>query len=371
MIAATNISLEALELVFVPQAMIRQLILAVVLQSGAIASHTLLRALNQILTQHFSSRARVTRQLLLRQKYEADSFDEWVSLANQIDAIQGNDEWRCDPDCALYESDRITARIDEFVHLMRRSDVFDLMFTLRGGISRARYGLLHEGLFSKAMGGTKTLVETYQGMVCAALDFVCDEDVLPGEDPIPTDARLAFFNETRHSYGRTAFLFSGGAALGFYHMGVAKVLLENGLMPRVISGASAGSICAAMIATRTDKECLEDLFNVRGTHAIGHSGTISLDFFRPFGYIDKRKNHLVEYDRDNSHSHSHIRAGLPFVKEAEDINMVLHNTAGPFQDFKRMWQGFAPQGLRFVTSNIYDFLSGHRRAKDLLMSGKF
>ena len=45
--------------------------------------------------------------------------------------------------------------MDEFVHLMRRRDVFELMFILRGGIARNKFGLLHEGLFSKALAGTK------------------------------------------------------------------------------------------------------------------------------------------------------------------------------------------------------------------------
>lgn len=45
-------------------------------------------------------------------------------------------------------------------------------------------------------------------------------------------------------------LLSGGAALGFYHAGVVKALVENKLMPRVIGGASAGSILCAMIGTR-------------------------------------------------------------------------------------------------------------------------
>jgi len=335
---------ESIEFVFVPQALTKQLVLAIVLQTGAITGQQIRRILLHIIS-HLSSKARMARQLLAQQSRAATQ-QEWTALANQIDAIQGNDAWRADPSCALYESDRISARIDEFVHLMRRSDIFDLMFTLRGGISRARFGLLHEGLFSKAMAGTKTLVETYHSMVCASLDFVCDNPVPSGEQPIPTDARLAFFNETRHSYGRTAFLLSGGAALGFYHMGVAKALLMNGLLPRVISGASAGSICCAMIATRTDKECLEDLFNVRGTHAPGHSGTLALDFFRPVGYgneVAKRKNQT-------------------------DVVNMMHNTAGALQDRKRLWQGIAPQGLRAFTSYVYDILVGHRRAKDLLMN---
>jgi hypothetical protein len=96
---------------------------------------------------------------------------------------------------------------------MRRRDIFELMFVLRGGIARNKFGLLHEGLFSKALAGTKVLVETYHNVVCAALDFVCDAPITEGESfPIPPEARLAFFNETRHAYGRTGLLLSGGAA---------------------------------------------------------------------------------------------------------------------------------------------------------------
>ena len=76
-----------------------------------------------------------------------------MDLAERIDNIQGNDVWRSDPNCQLYERERISARIDEFVHLMRRRDIFELMFVLRGGIGRNKFGLLHEGLFSKAMAG--------------------------------------------------------------------------------------------------------------------------------------------------------------------------------------------------------------------------
>ena len=85
--------------------------------------------------------------------------------------------------CPLYESDRISSRIDNFVHLMRRRDVFDLMYTLRGGIARNKFGLLHEGLFSRALAGTKVLVETYHNIICTSLEFVCDTVASPGDDP--------------------------------------------------------------------------------------------------------------------------------------------------------------------------------------------
>lgn len=91
---------------------------------------------------------------------------------------------------------------------------------------------------------------------------------------------MAFFNETRHAYGRTALLLSGGAFLGYYHVGVVQELFRAGLLPRVISGASAGSLITAIIGydgdisrtewfdiltsyrTRTDEE-LEDLHQAK------------------------------------------------------------------------------------------------------------
>ena len=182
-------------------------------------------------------------------------------------------------------------------------------------------------------------------MVCAALDFVCDAPVGVGEAPIPSDARLAFFNETRHAYGRTALLLSGGAALGFYHVGVVKTLMSNRLMPRVLGGSSAGSIVCAMIGTRTDEECDRDLFNVRGTDAPGHSGKLAINFFRPLGGEDGK-------------------AG----PKRSDISEVYHNTAGFMQDAKRTWQIFIPIGLRKLSSSVYDILTGNRRPQDLLMN---
>ena len=38
------------------------------------------------------------------------------------------------------------------------------------------------------------------------------------EAGIPTEEKLAFFKETRHAYGRTALLLSGGGGLGSFHI---------------------------------------------------------------------------------------------------------------------------------------------------------
>lgn len=340
-----------IEFVFVPKAIARQVALAILLETGVVTVNQVLAIVHKIYS-NFSSRSRLIAQLEKQQK-EATSQDEWMDLAEQIDNIQGNDVWRTEPTCPLYESDRISSRIDELVHLMRRRDVFDLMFTLRGGIARNKFGLLHEGLFSKALAGTKVLVETYHNIVCTSLEFVCDNVPLPDDESIPTEAKLAFFNETRHMYGRTALMLSGGAALGFYHVGVVKALMNNGLLPRVLSGASAGSIVCAMIATRTNEECQRDLFEVKGTHAPGHSGKLMLKFFRP----QKNKKRLsIE---QNQHLHR---------TRENAIAEVLHNDAGAFADGKKTWQLLFPVGIRKFTSTVYDIFTGHKRAQDVLMN---
>jgi predicted acylesterase/phospholipase RssA len=59
---------------------------------------------------------------------------------------------------------------------------------------------------------------------------------------------IACLSETRHAYGRSALCLSGGGARGVYHLGVIKALSEANLLPRVISGSSAGSLIAAKLA---------------------------------------------------------------------------------------------------------------------------
>lgn len=72
--------------------------------------------------------------------------------------------------------------------------------------------------------------------------------------------KLKFFSEIRHSYGRTALMFSGGASMGVYHLGCIKVLKEQNLCPRIVCGSSAGSIFAALVCCRTYEE-LDELYD--------------------------------------------------------------------------------------------------------------
>jgi predicted acylesterase/phospholipase RssA len=71
---------------------------------------------------------------------------------------------------------------------------------------------------------------------------------------------MTFFAETRHSYGHTALMLSGGATFGKFHFGVIKALHEHDLFPRTVCGASVGSAIAAAICSKPYEE-LERLFD--------------------------------------------------------------------------------------------------------------
>lgn len=84
---------------------------------------------------------------------------------------------------------------------------------------------------------------------------MCDSlDLIRNSAKLSLTEKLEFFAESRHAYGKTAILLSGGAQNGLYHTGVLKVLYEQNLLPRIICGSSAGAITASMIATHTLKE---------------------------------------------------------------------------------------------------------------------
>jgi len=57
---------------------------------------------------------------------------------------------------------------------------------------------------------------------------------------------------------RIGLALGGGAAKGFAHIGVIKMLEANGIVPAVVSGTSAGSVVGAMYASGMDAYALQE-----------------------------------------------------------------------------------------------------------------
>lgn len=87
-----------------------------------------------------------------------------------------------------------------------------------------------------------------------ALDESHIAPVLDAADVESPHELLRFFQAAKRQFGATALCLSGGASIGNYHWAVVKALLDEGLLPRVISGTSSGAVVAALTCTRTDEE---------------------------------------------------------------------------------------------------------------------
>jgi hypothetical protein len=88
----------------------------------------------------------------------------------------GYDKWREKEMSDFYDDKTLRKRIRDIRWMMTSNDLFNLMFRLRGGLARDAYGIQNEGLFTRALAGTKYLIEDYHNTVCQALDYICDTD---------------------------------------------------------------------------------------------------------------------------------------------------------------------------------------------------
>ena len=88
----------------------------------------------------------------------------------------------------------------------------------------------------------------YLAEVVAQLRFLARSDALSAHE------KFAFFHETRHAFGRSALMLSGGASLGLYHVGVILTLRSLNLLPKIVCGSSVGAIIGAILCCKRDEE---------------------------------------------------------------------------------------------------------------------
>jgi predicted acylesterase/phospholipase RssA len=181
---------------------------------------------------------------------EATSYEQWHEAALALDHLDGGDRWRDKAESPDYDYKLIASRVKLLRQLRRRKDVDRLIFRLREELHGNLGNMANPALYQHCRVGTKTLINAYLDEVCAALNLLCDTDV----EALPPMRKRIFLKRAARSFGRSALLLSGGASLGLFHIGVVRELEMQGILPRVVTGSSAGSIVAGILATHTDEE---------------------------------------------------------------------------------------------------------------------
>ena len=177
----------------------------------------------------------------------ARTFEEWQNSAAELDALDGAANWRAQEESDLYDFRLVKETTKRLRRGRRTSDTQSLMFVLSSVMDRHFAGIDSPPLYSRARTGTKLLIEDFILEVQRSLAVIASSSSLTRSE------KIAFFESCRASLGRTVLAMSGGGALALAHAGVVRTLIRRGLLPRVVSGTSGGSIVAGLMAICTDE----------------------------------------------------------------------------------------------------------------------
>ncbi|KAI9931638.1 hypothetical protein ASPWEDRAFT_49601 [Aspergillus wentii DTO 134E9] len=206
---------------------------------------------------------RGTRERLRRVLSIQTNYADWLQAAQALDVYLGNEKWKKSDEYAYYDHltiNRVVAQLRKVrkeaeweVQNRRASSselpsVEELCSLLEACVKNNFAGVENPRIYSEAYSGTKDLVQEYIDEVHACMQVVLDSKQISNED------KYQHFKHLDTNFGRTALCLSGGATFAYYHFGVIKALLDNDVLPEIITGTSGGALVAGLVATRTDEE---------------------------------------------------------------------------------------------------------------------
>lgn len=202
------------------------------------------------------------RERLRRELYVQTNYADWLKAAKALDAHLGNAKWKEVDEYAYYDHltiNRVVAQLKKVRKEAERevkhgrsdseaSPTEDLRSLLEACVKNNFAGVENPRIYSETYSGTKDLVQEYINEVHACIQLLSDSD------RVASEAKYQHFKHLDTNFGRTALCLSGGATFAYYHFGVIKALLDNEVLPEIITGTSGGALVAALVATRTDEE---------------------------------------------------------------------------------------------------------------------
>ena len=185
---------------------------------------------------------------------------DWQAAAKELDELEGNNKWKRTLDTTEYDVALVQARLKQLEDARISCDVERMLFLIRTSLTRDLGEMGNLRMYRHSHIGTKDLIERYINVALATIEGLLTVSQKAKCDGLESKYILEQVLSARQAFGRSALLLSGGATFGMNHIGVLGALWEARLLPRIISGASAGSIVCAVMCTRTDEE-VPDLMN--------------------------------------------------------------------------------------------------------------
>ena len=216
----------------------------------------------------------------------ASSYDEWKEIALKLDEDSGHEAWKYDNESPYFDAEILSKRYNLLKKYRTQHRTLDLIYVLREGLSYDFANIGHPMLFAETYIGTKKIIENYVEEMSDCFRYLASSECITFQ----LKEKIQFFEECQTAYGQPALMFSGGATLGLFHTGVCKALLEQDLMPRVLSGSSAGAIMMGVSASDQVPDLLKgehffsDAFKFRKVSELirGHGGIADVMYLKQF-----------------------------------------------------------------------------------------
>ncbi|KAL7753735.1 hypothetical protein RI367_000666 [Sorochytrium milnesiophthora] len=185
---------------------------------------------------------------------QSETYEQWAEAAQRLDVHLKKTSWQETPASGYYDYKLIANLTRRLKKARLAGDTTKLRDLCTESACKSNIGGIENiWLYSHTYFGTKRLIEDYLQEVKDSLLYLANHNALSIAD------KRQFFKRASQQYGRSALCLSGGATFGYYHLGVVKALMDKGLLPKVITGTSAGSLIASLVCTRTDDELREML----------------------------------------------------------------------------------------------------------------
>lgn len=198
------------------------------------------------------------RHELVAEMRATTNYKYWVVAARALDRHLGNEKWKTVDDYAYYDSNHVRRALETLKNLRSKVDgtsgaehqkaLDELRNALQNCVKNNFSGFENPLLYSETYYGTKILCQSFVDEVATCLKLMF------ASPRLAQDEKRALAKHLSRNFGTTALCLSGGATFAYYHLGLAKALLDAKLLPPNITGTSGGALIAALLGTRTDDE---------------------------------------------------------------------------------------------------------------------
>ncbi|KRW99573.1 Acyl transferase/acyl hydrolase/lysophospholipase [Pseudocohnilembus persalinus] len=273
----------------------------------------------EILKRKNKKYIKIQQQYLKQQMKKQKNYDEWKIFAEKYDKVENVQQWKDRVQTKDYNYKYIKYLRNNLREARQKQDIDQLIQLIRANAYRNIGNIHNPRLYHQSYVGTKSLIEDFQREMELSLKFLAQNNGLAFE------RKYDFFNELRQIYGRTGLVLSGGGLMGMYHLGFIYALRQKNLIPKIVSGSSVGSLCAAFLCC-TDYEEIPDIVDAsycifRGFNQFRIQSTVSRNWQRLVRFLEKgfflQINEVSQFMRDNM-------GDITFIEAYEKTGFILN-----------------------------------------------